>query len=139
LPRQLIFMARLNHHSSRIRNQSEIAQLIESLGGLTVDPSSLTFCEKHFYFSRARVMIGDGSATMNMILFAPEYCRFVALYDPTALLNDNFLDGGFPYVDLIASRSNPVFGKKPQFLEGSPLASCHYDLQEIRDMIMSMI
>jgi hypothetical protein len=139
LPRQLIFMARLNHHSSRIRNQSEITQLIESLGGLTVDPSSLTFLEKYFYFSRARVVIGDGSASMNMILLAPEYCRFIALVDPIALLNDSFLDGGFPYSDLIASRTHPVCGKKPQLLKGSPLASCHYDLQDIRDMILGLI
>ena len=135
----MIFMARHSHNSSRVLNQSEISEFIKTQGGSVVDPSLLTFREKYSYFSRARAMIGDGSASMNMILFAPTDCQFVGLYDPLVLSNDNFLDGGFPYTDMIASRTIPVFGRNPQLLQGSPLASCHYNLHEINEIISTLI
>jgi len=128
-------MKRSGTSSRRIRNSSDIEALVEGLGGLCVDPSTLSFDQKLKTFQGSKILIGDGSSTINAALFMRGDSHLISLTDPLALANDDFFLGGFPYLDSISQQTSFVIGTHAKPLEGSPLSSAIYPLSVISKLI----
>jgi len=131
----VIYMTRSGPSSMRIRNTRDIEALVEGVGGVCVDPSTLSFEQKLKTFQSSKILIGDGSATINAALFMHGDSHLIALTDPLSLANDDFLLGGFPYLDSISERTSFVIGTNAKPLDGSPLSSAIYPLSVIRRLI----
>lgn len=131
----VLYLTRLDDRSARVRNYDEIKGIVSRYNGLTVDPATLTYQEKSRICRSARVIICEGSGSMNAVFFSSEQCIVIMLADPHILINPLFLDGGFSYLHLICHRLVFVVGESPQALPGSPLASCHYSIEQISQHI----
>lgn len=126
LPKIPILIARAGHKQMRIRNLHELEMLVRTYGGLSVDPTSLTLQQRVELFRQASLIIGDGSSSMNTILYASDKCHYVSLSDPESIMNNHYLEGGWPYTHLIASRSTFIVGQDTIPLPGSTLGSSLY-------------
>jgi hypothetical protein len=130
-----VFLTRNDNRALRIRNASQIGGLVSSIGGIVVDPSTLSFGEKINILGKASSIVCEGSGSLNAVLFSSQNSKVVMLFDPWAYSDPLMLDGGFPYVNLISQRLKVVLGESPKPLAGSPLASCEFSLTEIRQHI----
>jgi hypothetical protein len=116
----------------RIRNHAEISEMVAENGGISVDATRLGLREKRDLICRAKVVIGDGSASVNATLFLNEDSTYVGLTDASTINNIDFIMGGFPYALSICDRMISVVGKDPEIIHGSALKSCYYPLDAIR-------
>lgn len=130
-----VFLTRGDNRALRVRNAGQIGELVSSLGGTVVDPTTLSFGEKIDILGQASSIICEGSGSLNAVLFSSQNSKVLMLTDPWAHANTLMLDGGFPYLNLISHRLETILGESPKPLEGSPLASCEFSLAEIRQLI----
>ena len=122
----------------RIRNQLELEKLVKSYSGICIDPSPLSLKEKLELFEEASLIIGDGSSSMNTILFASDKCKYIGLSATESITNNHYLEGGWPYTHLIASRSTFIVGEDTTPLPGSTLGSSIYPPQLIENTLKSL-
>ena len=139
LPKIPILIERTGHKQKRIRNLNELQLLVRAYGGLSVDPTSLSLQQRLELFRQASLIIGDGSSSMNFILFASNDCHYIGLCDPESIINNHYLEGGWPYTHLIASRSTFIVGKDTSQLPGSTLGSSIYSTSLIENTLQSFL
>jgi hypothetical protein len=132
-----VYIRRTGDRASRIKNTKEIEDLVESFGGVSIDATALTIKQKYDFFRSCGIIIGDGSSSMNAVLFMRDHAHFIGLTDPLILGNDDFLIGGWPYLHMIAHQSSFVIGQDHQPLAGSPLASASYPASVISQLIIN--
>jgi capsular polysaccharide biosynthesis protein len=131
----IIMVTRYDARRRRIANISEIENFILSLGGKLLDPSTLSIAEKLLAFRDCRFCIAESSGCMNYALFAPRYSHLIALTDPTALEQKEFVPGGWDYATGYAHNASFVVGEDPAPLLGSPLGSATYSLSIIQKLL----
>lgn len=74
-----LFVLRKNATKRFAVNQDEVAEALEPLGFLAVDPGSLTFEEQIALFSGAELVVGCHGAALTNILFAPAGATLIEL------------------------------------------------------------
>lgn len=74
-----LFVLRRNTTKRFAVNQDEVAEALEPLGFLAVDPGSLTFEEQIALFSGAELIVGCHGAALTNILFAPAGATLIEL------------------------------------------------------------
>ena len=132
---RIIFLTRNDSRRDRIKNISELENLVESMGGHVIDPIGYTISERIELFSRPSVFIAESSGCMNFALFAAKKSRLISLVDPTTLDSNQLLFGGYIYNIGYASQTDFLIGSNSEFLAGSVLASAEYSLARIRELI----
>ena len=136
---KLIMVTRRDARRARIQNISAIEQMVVDFGGMLVDASNLSCCEKLAVFENCSVCIGEGSGGMNSVLFAPENCRLIALTDPSVIDDKSFLIGGWPYAIGSAHRTEFIVGENGKLLPGSPVGSSSYSVERIRKLVVESL
>jgi len=129
--RMPIYLTRNDHRALRVRNSKQIQELVARLGGFTIDPSKLNIRKKLELFNLPGIFIAEGSGTMNVCAFANNSARLIALTDPNVILNESFVQGGWPYFHSISHRTDFIIGQDTKTLPGSPLSSNLFDLKNI--------
>jgi len=132
---RLVYLTRSDERKIRVRNEDEIVMFVKRIGGLVIEPSKMTFSDKISALASAETIICEGSGSLNPILFGSDRCEIVLLTDPWTLNDPFFLEGGFPYLHLVVHRLEHIVGHSPCKLLGSPLASCHYRIEDISNKI----
>jgi hypothetical protein len=134
-----IYLTRNDHRAARIRNSSQIKELVSAFGGFSIDPSKLTAPEKLRLFNLPGVFIAEGSGTLNICIFASHDARAVVLTDHNIISDPSFMIGGWPYFHFISSRASFLQGTDSISLAGSPLSSCRYPISSLKTMIEDSI
>lgn len=136
---RIIFLTRYDARRARIKNITEIEDLVKSMGGHVVDPIKYSVSDRLRLFSRPSVFIGENSGLMNYALFANSHSRLISLIEPSAQRSIELLVGGWPYTLGFASSSDYVVGTGLSMLAGSPMGSAEYSLSQIKDLINANI
>ena len=119
----------------RVTNQSSIMKLVSKYNGINIDPSTLSIDQKHALFSNSSVVIGEGSATLNFSLFANQSSLLVGLTDQASIQNNQFLDGGWPYLHTVANQSVFIPGEEPKY-HSSNHQPTEYSLTSIEKILL---
>ena len=136
---RLIMITRYDLRRKRIRNIDVLESIVKKHGGLLLEASTLTIGQKKQIMCKAQICIGEGSALQNFALFAPINARIISLLDPTILVDDLYILGGWPYMQYFSSRTSHIVGSDHQPLPGSPLGSCVYDENIFKSLIRKYI
>ena len=136
---KIIYLKREGERSKRIKNSRQIELVVKKYGGISIDISKYNFSEKISLLSKAKVIIGDGSSSLNAVLFMPTESQFIALVEPLTLSDPKFIDGGWGYNTIIANKLKYVIGTDPSYLQGSPLCSAKYSADEIEGHIKTIL
>jgi len=134
-----IFLIRRDARRSRIRNESEIADLVMKMGGFCIDPSKLGIRKTLELFSLNAVFLCEGSGNTNVSVFGNQKARVICLLDSAATSDPAFLHGGWPYFHAASARTDFVCGSDSVQLPGSPLNSCIYSSELIEDKITKQL
>jgi len=132
-----VFLTRSDSRAIRIRNADKIKSLVMKYGGFSIDPSVLKIDQKLELFSLPAVFIAEGSATNNIALFGLEDTRLINLLDRGIIYNDCFIKSGWPYFHSMSLRTDYLIGQNTKILEGSPLASNNFDINQLEKLIQS--
>ena len=132
---RIVFLTRNDSRRDRIRNISDIENLVISMGGHVVDPVQFSVAQRLQLFSLPCVFIAESSGSMNFSLFAHRLSRLIFLVDQSGLESVDLLVGGWIYGLGYASSSDFVCGSGWRALPGSPLGSAEFSLTKIRDLI----
>ena len=124
---------------SRVVNRHEISTLVKSAGGITVIPNSLSIPQKIRLFNSPKVIIGEGSGTINALMFGGYQTNFIGLQESESLSNKYFLEGGWPYTHLIAHKSRFLTGQVTQRSFNSPIQSASYSCSHLSHILNSML
>jgi len=78
-----LYVTRRLARCRRLVNEHEIEPILQDSGFEIVEAERLTFREQVSLFSQAEFVIGPHGAGLTNILFAPERCRVLELFQPT--------------------------------------------------------
>jgi len=119
--------------NNRVENEDEVRDEMVKVGGLCIEMDSLTIAEKREILSSCEVLIGEGSGTMNALMFMNEKAKFIGLADRASVENENYLDGGWPHYNLISRQLRYIVGS-PSTSETS-ISTSYYDPKLLRQAL----
>ena len=126
-----VFLTRHDNRRGRITNVDEIESYVQSMGGECIDQSKLSWGERLQVLSGGSALVGEGSGIVVGSQLAKAETTTVNLLDPIVLEDESFLYGGLPYFWRKGESMKYIIGTSRKVLEGSPLGSCRYDIEEI--------
>ena len=90
-------------------------------------------------FNSPKVIIGEGSGTINALMFGGSPTNFIGLQESESLSNKYFLEGGWPYTHLIAHKSRFLTGQVTQRSFNSPIQPASYSCSHLSHILNSML
>ena len=73
---------------------------------------------------------------MNWALFAPDGCKLIHLIDPSVINKAEFTYGGHIYFVSMVHNIRYLIGESYRTIEGSPLGSSYFNIEELDNIIM---
>jgi hypothetical protein len=132
-----VMLTRHDNRRNRVRNIDQIEKLIESYGGLVVDPSKLSIEQRFRMIQRCSLCISEGSGTTNALVFGGDSCGTINLCEPNVFSRRDLLVGGWPYLIHRSNSTQFIRGTSRLELDGSPLGSAYYPLDWIEQLLTS--
>lgn len=111
---EIIYIPRERNQSRGIINNSKIKEKLLSMGAISISPDSMNFETQLTHFSRARIFISTGGASLTNALFLPKNSTLIELTYPWGhnwKLISVFCDleyRGFPVQSVLPSRFRTV-------------------------------
>jgi len=118
-----IYISRRRARRRRIVNETEIAAALEEAGFETIEAESLSFADQVQTFADASVVVAPHGAGLANIIFAPERCRVLEIFDP---LHVNVMY--YALADTLGQRYGYVVGDPAQPSDPRHGISGHDDL-----------
>jgi len=133
-PSSLILCTRSDRARRRIANIHEVESLVISMGGIVVDPATLSFKEKACIFGASSVVIAESSASMNPFLFSST-AHVIVPAAPQSILDPYLFYGGTIHNLGLLSRYEYLECEFMSNLEYSVMPQIIVPIERLRELI----
>ena len=137
---KVVLLSRADARRARISNIEHLEDLVRSLNGIIVDPSTLSVSEKFDLLADCSVCIAESSGCINYALYCGSSARLISLIEPSLLEKTEFLQGGWTYVLSYATQKTRfITGVSRKDLPGSPVGQAAFSIPAISAAIQELL